>query len=135
MNMNELKKPLVSVITASTGNPLLARNIKSVLNQTYDRIQHLVVVDGPDHKHKVWDIIDNDHLGSSNLDVIELPYSTGKDRYNGHRIYGASTYLAEGDFLIFLDDDNYINPTHIADCMKVINEGIAWAYSLRHIME
>jgi len=28
-----------------------------------------------------------------------LPYSIGKDRWNGHRIYGAGTYIADGDYL------------------------------------
>ena len=41
-----MTKPLVTIITATTGNELVRQNIDSVLNQTYDNIQHLVVVDG-----------------------------------------------------------------------------------------
>ena len=32
-----------------------------------------------------------------NVDVIELPYSTGKDRFIGHRIIAASTFLGKGE--------------------------------------
>jgi glycosyltransferase involved in cell wall biosynthesis len=124
---------LVTIVTATTGNPLLQNNIKSVLGQTYNRIQHLVVVDGPDHKSKVDEALKGNW--NSNLDVIYLPYSTGKDRFNGHRIYGAATYLADGDFIMFLDDDNSIEPTHVADCIKVIQSGNDWAYSFRNIVD
>lgn len=126
---------LVTIVTATTGNPLLIDNIKSVLNQSYDSIQHLLVVDGPDRWETVDHLIRENSLGNSNLDVIKLPYSVGKDRYNGHRIYGASTYLAEGDFIIYLDDDNTLEPNHIADCIKVIESGKDWAYAFRNIID
>jgi len=126
----------VTIITATTGNPLLIDNLKSVGNQDYDGyIQHLVFVDGEHNRQKVDQIISENKLENPNLDVIYLPYSTGKDRFNGHRIYGAGTYLSEGDFLMFLDDDNYIDSTHVSDCMKVIENGKQWAYSFRKIVD
>lgn len=130
-----MSKPLITVITATTGNPLLARNVKSVLNQTYDNIQHLLVIDGPEHREKVADILYKNSLDNSNLDVLPLPYSIGKDRWNGHRIYGAATYMAEGDYFIYLDDDNALEPTHIEDCLKVVQSGQDWAYSFRNIVD
>jgi len=39
--------PLVTVITAHAGTPLLKRCIESVRDQGYENIQHLVVADGP----------------------------------------------------------------------------------------
>lgn len=125
--------PLVTVVTATTGNPLLKRNVRSVLDQDYERIQHLVVVDGPAHTDKVNALIDE--LRNPNLDVLQLPYPTGTNRYNGHRIYGACTYLCEGQFIIFLDDDNSLTPTHISDCLKVIQRGNDWAFSFRNITD
>jgi glycosyltransferase involved in cell wall biosynthesis len=133
--------PKVTVITASTGNPLLARNIESVQKQTYDNIQHLVVVDGPDHKIKVDNIFWTVGNPRSQLDVIQLPYATGINRFNGHRIYGACPYLAEGDWIIFLDDDNSIEPNHIESCLKTIEEqspiapGVQWCFSHRNIVD
>jgi glycosyltransferase involved in cell wall biosynthesis len=128
-----MNKPLVTVITATTGNPLLGNNLRSVLNQTYDKIQHLVMIDGQTQ----WELANEtlDQMMNPNLDVIELPYSTGKDRFNGHRIYGAGTYLADGEYLMFLDDDNALEPNHIERCIEVINRGNVWAYSLRKIVD
>jgi hypothetical protein len=128
---------LCTVITAAAGNPLLIDNIKSVSNQSYDNIQHLIVVDGGENRwESVNKLIDDNNLRSSNIDLIRLPYSIGKDRYNGHRIYGASTYIAEGDYLMYLDDDNYLEKDHVKSCVNVIENGVrSWSYSLRNIVD
>lgn len=122
----------VTVVTATTGNPLLGNNIESVARQTHSDIQHLIVVDGPEHVAKIHDM----EFSVSDLrktTFINLPYSIGKDRWNGHRIYGAGTFMAEGEFIMYLDDDNSIDDHHIEDCLKVIQAGNQWAYSMRKI--
>lgn len=121
-------KPLVTVITPTTGAPYLRQAIESVKNQTYDNIQHLVVVDGQPKGR----VIAREY---GHIDMIDLPYPTGTDRYNGHRIYGASTFLAKGDYLCFLDEDNWLEPNHIESLMKIMETGVNWAYSLRKIMD
>ena len=121
-------KPLVTVITPTTGAPYLRQAIESVKNQTYDNIQHLVVVDGQPKGR----VIAREY---PHLDVIDLPYPTGTDRFNGHRIYGASVYLAKGDLVCFLDEDNYYDYTHIESLVDVIQRGNDWAYSLRKIVD
>ena len=124
----------VTVVTATTGNPLLANNIESVARQTHADIQHIVIVDGPERRDAVNDIINHMNVEHLHKVVVHtLPYSIGKDRWNGHRIYGMSTYLAEGQHIMYLDDDNSIDPTHIEDCLKVIEAGNDWAYSMRKI--
>jgi len=129
----------VTVITATVGNPLLGKCIRSVMNQTHKDVQHLLVVDGPDHTKKVDDEIKhlaiNGNHNLSHLDVLWMPYSIGKDRWNGHRIYAAGAFQAEGEFVIWLDDDNSLEPTHIEDCLKVIQAGNDWAYSFRNIVD
>ena len=122
-------KPLVTVITPTTGAPYLRQAIESVKSQTYENIQHLVVVDGSHPKARV---ILEDYPG---LDVIELPYATGTDRYNGHRIYGASIYLCKGEYVCFLDEDNWLEPDHVESLMKTIEAGNQWAFSLRKITD
>ena len=79
-------KPLVTVITPTTGAPCLRQALDSVKNQTYNNIQHLVVVDGQPKGR----VIASEY---SHIDLIDLPYPTGKDQYNGHRIYGAMSYI------------------------------------------
>ena len=122
-------KPLVTVITPTTGASYLKQALESVKSQTYENVQHLVVVDG---NHPKAHVMLQDY---PEVDVIELPYPTGIDRYNGHRIYGASTYLAKGEYLCFLDEDNWLEPDHVESMMKVIEAGNQWAFSLRKITD
>ena len=44
-------QPLVTIVTATTGNPLVKDTMESVINQTYTNIQHLIFVDG----ERSWD--------------------------------------------------------------------------------
>jgi len=126
----------VTVITASVRNPLLAKCIRSVENQTYENVQHLIVADGHGAAQKVRTIFGNfDKVPKYDWNVLNMPYSIGKDRWNGHRIYAAGAFQAEGDFIIYLDDDNSLEPTHVEDCLKVIDAGNDWAYSFRNIMD
>lgn len=133
--------PLVTVVTATTGNPLLGNCLKSVKNQTYQNIQHLVVIDGPDRQVSAYDIINSGNFllqekEGYRIDVQELPYAIGKDRWNGHRIYGAGSYIADGEFIMFLDDDNSLAPNHIQNCVdKISKDGYQWSYSLRNIVD
>jgi len=129
--------PLVTVITATSANPLLTDVIESVHNQTYENIQHLIFVDGPAHKDKAQQLIDAAYLHKmhSSVDVIDLPYAVGIDRWNGHRMYGAGTYLADGDFVMYLDDDNTLHPDHVQSCMNVMLQGKHWTFSFRNIQD
>lgn len=130
--------PLVTVITATTGNPLLKNALSSVKNQTYTNIQHLVCIDGPERSCTAHHCIRASGVVNSEgyrLDVIDLPYSIGKDRWNGHRIYGACSYIAEGDYVLFLDDDNSLEPEHIERCVSTLQQGHQWVYSFRKIVD
>lgn len=125
--------PMVTIITAHAGNPLLKRCIESVRDQDCANIQHLVVADGPAtwaHARAVLGAVENHRVN-----LILLPYSIGKDRWNGHRIYGAGTYIADGDYLVFLDDDNFLEPGHVQQCLDTCARGNAWCYALRNIVD
>ena len=125
-------KPLVTVITPTTGVSYLKQAIESVAKQTYANIQHLIVFDGiPDNIH-YWDLLLTKY---PKCDIIKLPYATGTDRFNGHRIYGASIYLCKGEYVCFLDEDNWFDPNHIESLMNVINDNNTWAFSLRKIVD
>ena len=131
---SNMTKPLVTIITATTGTEYLEDNIRSVLNQTYDNIQHLIVIDGK-HPHANV-IISNygEHKGNK-IDVIQLPYATGTEQYNGHRIYGGCTYFAKGEYVMFLDEDNWLEPNHVESLVDVIQQNNTWAFSLRKITD
>lgn len=120
--------PLVTVVTATTGAPFLYQAIESVRNQTYANVQHLIFIDGKPEARNMCQ-------PHPNLDVIELPYAVGSDRFNGHRMYGSSAFLAKGEYICFLDEDNWLEPNHISSLMQVMKSGVQWAYSLRRIID
>ena len=122
----------VTIITPTTGSLYLDQNLKSVTEQTYDNIQHLVVIDGLQYKKSADQILE---VGKYNgKTVLCLPENTGADQYNGHRIYGAMPYLVNSDYVIFLDEDNFIDPAHVESLVKVV-ETNDWAFSLRKIID
>ena len=127
----------VSVITATTGNARLADCIESVRNQTYKNIEHVVVVDGRSRWESVSEILDAlEFPNGSNEHVIVLPHPTGLNRFNGHRIYGGFSFLASGDYIAWLDDDNEFTPNHIESLVRITEEKkLDWAYSLRQIVD
>jgi hypothetical protein len=129
----------VSVITPTTGNPFLKECIESVRNQTYKNIEHIVVVDGKSRWEQAEKVLFEAAFprGESSSDrLLVLPYPTGTDRYNGHRVYGGTTYFADGDYHLWLDDDNMLEPNHIESLVKLVQEkNLDWAYSLRKIID
>jgi hypothetical protein len=127
----------VSVITPTTGNRFLADCIESVRNQTYKNVEHIVVVDGRDRWDNSKEILDACQFGSGyNEHLIVLPYATGTDRYNGHRVYGGTTYFANGDYHLWLDDDNVLEPNHVESLVNLVTEKkLHWAYTFRKIID
>lgn len=121
------------VITATTGRPELEQCIQSVQDQALHCVEHLIVVDGPDHASAVQVIVDKFKYRHP-IHVIQLPYSVGKDGYNGHRVYGSMPYLCDSNFLTYVDDDNWLDPDHLLNMMRVIKQtGAEASFSLRQI--
>jgi glycosyltransferase involved in cell wall biosynthesis len=119
----------VTVLTATTGRPDLAACIKSVSEQTYENIEHIIIIDGPDAMNRLGYLPHNDKRY-----YLEMPKSIGKDRWNGHRIYMMGTAMADGDYVCFLDDDNFFDPEHVESLVKVIEkEWRDWSYSFRKL--
>lgn len=121
--------PKVTVITPTTGSSQLYDAVKSVNKQTYRNVEHVVVIDKPEKS----DLVHNSLKEFKSI-IVNVPYNTGHSGYNGHRIYGAFSYLVDGDFLIFLDEDNWLDENHIESLISTIGAGNKWAYSLRKIV-
>ena len=135
---------VVTVVTASLGREELARCIASVQQQSYaGAIQHLVLADGAAAAAAVLRLAEPLGLLPSPetlagaaprarwLDVLLLPYNTGDD---GGRIYAAAPTLTRGEFVQNLDDDNYLDPEHVASLVAQVEaDDLDWAYSLRAI--
>jgi len=127
----------VSIITPTTGNPYLAECIASVRAQTYKHIEHIVVVDGKERWEKAEPILKQAEFpNGKNEHVLVLPYPTGTNRYNGHRVYGGTSYFADGDYHLWLDDDNMLEPNHVESLINLVQEkNLDWAFSLRKIID
>lgn len=126
---------LVTIVTASTGRDSLLRCIASVAHQTHANIQHLIFADGPPAHSKVKQIGYNASIKSFHRhEIINMPRAIGIDRWNGHRMYGAANYIADGEYIMYLDDDNYIDENHVKSCLDAVGK-LGWAYSLRKIVD
>jgi hypothetical protein len=123
----------VVVITPTTGAPELEDCVRSVLNQDYPNVEHLIVVDGVEHEKAVREMLwrlDAD----APVTVLVLPWNTGQDKWYGGRVMAAASYLVNQDYVMFLDQDNMIAPDHVTSLVRVIETGgYDWAYSLRKI--
>jgi glycosyltransferase involved in cell wall biosynthesis len=127
--------PLVSIITATTGHPHLSDALNSVSQQTFREIEHLIFIDGESRLDAAKAIL-HSVPEDTRRQVVTLPFSVGENGFNGHRMYGAGTYLARGKWLCFLDEDNFFQPDHIERLLVAVRHAEAsWAYSLRMIVD
>ena len=116
------------VIIATTGAPQLRRAVESVLAQTVPTACY-VVCDGAQYRARVDDV-----LAGLDVPVCVLPRNVGADGFYGHRIYAAFAHLVDEDHVLFLDQDNFLAPDHVAECVDLIAaRRLQWCYSLRNI--
>jgi glycosyltransferase involved in cell wall biosynthesis len=119
----------VAIVTPTIGKPELIDALKSVQKQTYKDITHYVFIDGMEHEEQIWKL-----QFSDNVKFIRLDENVGKGWY-GHRVYAACSFLVNADIIVYLDEDNWIEPCHVEKLVNKINEGNDWAYSLRKIYD
>lgn len=112
--------PLVTVIIPTYKRcDFISRAIDSVLNQTYQNIEVIIIDDngiGTDYQLKTKSILDQ-YLRLSNLQYIALAENTG---VCDARNTGLS--VARGKFLAFLDDDDVWNTTKLEKQVKKFSE-------------
>jgi glycosyltransferase involved in cell wall biosynthesis len=123
----------VTIITPTTGSKYLSKCLSSVDKQTYENLNHFVVIDGPKFRVTASNILQ--YYSLDKRTVITLPENTGAGGYNGHRIYGSIPYILNTDYVMFLDEDNWLEPNHIESLVNVIEQGNDWAFSLRNIYD
>ena len=123
--------PKVLVITPTTGAPELTDAVDSVLAQTFRGVEHLIVTDGSQFVSRTQSIIGIEH---SSIYHVSLPFNTGSNGFYGHRIMAAFGHLVPHDYVLFLDQDNWINPDHVETLVNCCeHKKLDWAYSLREI--
>jgi glycosyltransferase involved in cell wall biosynthesis len=122
------------VIIPVTGSPECRTAIESVLNQTYPTTCY-VVCDGQEYVGKVQAIV-SEYLGNPNLKICYLPENVGANGFYGHRVYAAFSHLVKEDYVLFLDQDVFLERFHVQRCVETIEENnLDWCYSLRSICD
>lgn len=123
-----------TVIIATTGSNELKIAIDSVLNQTHPT-KCYVVCDGNIYKNNVDNVLktyNNDDI--KKIDVCYLPINVGANGFYGHRVYAAFSHLINTKYVMFLDQDNFLEKDHIRYCIETIEKNdLDWCYSLRNI--
>lgn len=120
--------PKVSIITRTYPGRerWLYEAITSVLNQTYDSIELIIVEDGGSTQETLIERCTALFTGNRAIRYSAQP-KLGRS-YNGN----AGLEAATGDYIMFLDDDDLLFPDHVEVLAKELlaNEGIAATYAL-----
>ena len=115
---------LVSVIIPTyKGSSNLKRAIQSVIIQTYKNVEIIVVDDNPpdsDERKKTEEVIR--YLSSSKINYIKH-----EKNKNGAAARNTGMKFAEGKYICFLDDDDYILPERIAAAVEYLKKNKQYA--------
>lgn len=105
--------PKVSIILPCYNvEKYIAKSIQSILDQTYSNFEILVVIDGsPDNSKSIAESFDD-----SRIQVYEKPNGGLSDARN----YGLER--AKGEFIYFMDPDDWIEPNLLEDNLKLIEQ-------------
>ena len=121
-----------TVIIPTTGAASLADAIGSVLLQLHSSVECWVVIDGAAFAKSAFEITNR----YPSVKTMVLPDNTGANGFYGHRIYAATSFLVNTDYVLFLDQDNWMRPNHISSQINNCeNNGLDWSYSLRSIYD
>lgn len=114
--------PLVSVVLPTYNRPeYVERAIASVVAQTYDRIELVVVDDCSDHP--IEEVVDHD-----SLDRLErYEFERHDENRGGSAARNTGIRAARGDYLALLDDDDRWRPEKIARQVERIRNSEAEA--------
>lgn len=115
-----MAKPLVSIVTATWGRPktIFEHAIPSVAAQDYPAIEHIIVTDGcdPDLNAALRG------AGYTETSPTRRLVSLGRNwtGFSGDGGVGAvprlvGSYLAAGEYICYLDDDNDLLPRHVSN--------------------
>ncbi len=100
----------------------LKRCINSVLSQKYQNFEHLICSDGYDKKTE--DIIKNYNNNRIKYYYTEISNDYGSNQRN------YLIQLIDSDYVVFLDDDNYIYPNYIKEILNNISNTDMLVYKI-----
>lgn len=113
--MEKITKVSIIIPIYNTGDKLV-RCLESVLNQTLDDFECLMVDDGS--KDQSPQVIDEFAAKDSRFIAIHKPNGgVSSARNEGLKV-------AEGEWVVFLDSDDTIKPNHVEAMLSVVEDGI-----------
>ncbi len=121
---------MISIVTSTYKRPqLLKRAIESVLAQTYEDWELIIVNDDPDYETK--GVIES--FNDKRICYIAMSGHFGCDTRPKNRGIQASS----GKYIAFLDDDSVFRPDHLQALLKALeaNPSVAGVYGDRWIYE
>lgn len=132
-------KPILTIIP-TTGAPELRQAVESALPAS----DVLLVTDSDEGEDKTADVmrglrtpwVDLEAMKRVDLPTLiylHLPFRVGGGEWAGHRIYAAVPHLVNHEFVSFLDEDNWYEPTHLPAMLKALEHAdVAWSYRRIH---
>lgn len=115
LNPGEHAYPLVSVIITTYRNETyLPRAVESVLHQTYQNIELIVVDDNQP---------DTEERRRTEAVMAQYPqaiYIRHPENRNGAAARNTGINASHGNYIAFLDNDDFYFSTHIADCVDAL---------------
>ncbi len=125
-------KPLVSIVIPTYKRPdMLVRAIRSVLNQTYERIEVIVVDDNGKNSE---DQLRTEALIQDYKEVIS--YIVHDNNKGGSAARNTGWKAASGKYITYLDDDDEINQRKIerqVACLEELDDDWGACYTSYHI--
>lgn len=121
-----LNWPVVTVIVNTHKRPhLLPRALQSVLNQTFDDFEVILVHDGPPDDATM----DVARLYNGAFEDHNITFTCcNTEEESGYQCVpkNVGIHQARGDYIAFLDDDNEWTVDHLALLVNAIEEGTVW---------
>jgi glycosyltransferase involved in cell wall biosynthesis/FMN phosphatase YigB (HAD superfamily) len=104
--------PLVSIVTPCTRPLFINRAVASVLNQTYESFEILVVNDGGEDLSKQLEVFQDQRIR----------YFRHAKRKGRSTARNTAFYQARGKYIAYLDDDDYYYPNHLQILVEFLED-------------
>lgn len=106
-------KTVSVIIPVYNAEKYLRQCVKSVCAQTYENIEILLINDGSTDSSGL--IIEQLRLEDSRIKVFHQPTNVGIGT-----VRNTGVEMARGEYLAFIDADDWIDPNHIADLVELL---------------
>ena len=112
---NTLNSPLVSILIRSTDRETLQQTLNSVAAQSYDAIEVWVVAAKASHQPM-----------PAQIGRFPLHFVTTPEALSRTQAANKALGLAQGERLLFLDDDDWITTTHVAVLVQTLKDNATY---------